>query len=431
MRLFVTPDQAQVVRCIARFIFCAAGRRWGKSISSDNRIVFKCLSTPGFLYCYITPTYAQLIDRFRSLAYNPGLYRFIKDVRLQPYPEIIFTNGSRCAFRTFERPNNLRGGKFHEVAVDEIQDIGEEYFWPVIRPLISDFRGNLICYGQFRGHNWYHKQLYLPGCDPKRFPVYKSFRFPSSTGLRFQGPLGVHELELAKQQIRKIVYLQEYECEPVANQSAVFDPFDLQKITRGTAVPQARLNPVTRRPYTYIMGLDLGRVHDPSAVDVLEVETGLIVHSETFPLGMKHELQAPHAAKIARRYGWDGRNARTIVDCTGGATGGQANADAYLQFYQKQIPDLKPFFWQRANKERIVQNLILEVEQGKISLPASFTELHDEMSSYEFEHKSGYYDYHAPTGKHDDHVAALAMACWARLNGWGPATSGSPIGTLI
>ncbi len=362
MNFFTTKDQQEIITCPARFIFCAAGRRWGKSITADYRAIYQTRK-PGFKYWYVTPTYSQLIERYRSIALNPGFQKYIAYTKLQPFPEIGLFNGATIGYRTFERPENLRGAGLDEVAVDEIQDIREESFWPVIRPLLSDRRGSLVCFGQFRGHNWYYKELFLKG-QTDNTGLYKSYRFPASTGLMYQGTAGENELKLAKEQLPKVIYQQEYDCEPIANQNAAFDPQDIERITRFEP------RPIPFNGKTYIMGLDLGRVKDPSAVIVLEVQTGILVHAEKLPLGMKHEIQAQRVAIIQRRYG-----ARCIVDCTGGATGGHNDTDAYLQYYRKSIPDIKPFFWQRANKERIVHNLCLEIEQSKISVPHQFPDV--------------------------------------------------------
>lgn len=414
IKLFGTPDQIQVIKCPIRFISVFAGRRWGKSTTIDNRIITQTLTKPKFRYWYISPTYAQVLERFRALAFAPGLQRFIRNTKLQPYPEIELVNDSYIGYRTFERPQNLRGSGLNEIAVDEIQDINEQQFWPVLRPLLSDRRGSLLIAGQFRGYNWYYEQFYLPGQDPRRAGFFKSFRFPSATGLMYQGELGRQELELARQQIPRVIFQQEYECEPVANQNAVFDPNDLKIISRDG-----------QHSGPYILGLDLGRVKDPSAIVVLSIPTGTVVHAESIQLGTKHEVQAQIVARIARQF-----NARVVLDATGGATGGQEKTDAYLQFYRKLIPDIKPFYWQKANKERIIHHLALEIEQHRLSIPPRFTDLHKELMIYEFEYKTGFYDYHAPVGYHDDYVSALAMATWARHNNWGPNMSGAPLGTL-
>lgn len=441
IKLIATPQQIEVIRNPARFISVFAGRRWGKSVGlSRNRALTQCLENPGFHYWYIAPTYAQAIEEFKSIAFHPALRPLIKNALQQPYPEVTFINGSRLAYRTFERPNNLRGAKLNELWVDEVQNIKEGDFWPVLRPLISDTQGNLCVSGQFRGNNWYYEQLFLRGqryklaedtyeptkeLNPAYDPAYASYRFPSETGLMFQSLAGREELEIAKSQLPRVVFEQEYDCLPVANQAAVFDAKDIKTITRGE--PKTHATPGN----TYILGVDLGRTQDYTAIVVLEIQTNTVVHAEKLPLKMKHEDQSQLVFKIASKYGHGDRPALVVIDSTGGATGGKDKIDAYIQFYAKVIRNLKPFHWGASNKQRIIQHLALEIEQKRLSIPAKFAELRQELLMYEYEYRNGWYEYHAPQGKHDDYVSAIAMASWARYLGLGPQTSGLPVGALI
>src|SRR3990172_5485768 len=108
-----------------------------------------------------------------------------------------------------------------------------------------------------------------------------------------------------------------------------------------------------------------------------EVRGTAVVHAEKLPLGMKHELQAAHAATIARRF-----NASVIVDSTGGATGGRGAQDSYIQFYRLHMPALHEFYWHRATKQRIIEHLTLEIEQRKLGVPPNFRGVFDELAAY-------------------------------------------------
>jgi hypothetical protein len=411
----------EVVNSTARYNGFFAGRRFGKTHTSKLRIVQRTRK-PGFLYWYIAPTYAQASEEFRSLAFEPAFHPLVAHTRQQPYPEIILRNGARIAYRSFDRPDNLRGAGLDEIWVDEIQNIEERDFLPVILPLISDRRGSLVISGQFRGHNWYYDRFYVPGQPgPKsKLPRYRSWALHSKYGVKFQGREGRQELEDLRAAMTRAQYGQEIECIPVENQAAVFRHEDLVAISRGSVL----LGAIPGR--SYVLGLDLGRIADPTSIIVLECESNAVVYAEKLALGMRHESQALHVATVARRY-----NAATIVDSTGGATGGRVEHDSYVQFYRQHIPDIREFHWNRTTKQRIIQNLALEIEQHKISVPPVFKDVLDELHAYEYELRSGYYDYHAQSGHHDDHVAALAMACWARRCGWARNPNGLPLSTLV
>ena len=420
-----TAGQKEVIFATERMLSLFAGRRYGKTFAFLNRATRRCLKNDRFTYWYVAPVYAQAKEQYDRFIGNPALGNYIHRAVMQPYPVIHFTNGSTLAFRTFDRPANLRGSGLSEIWCDEIQSgYNEKDFWPVVRPLISDRRGTLVISGQFRGHNWYYDQMFLPG-QPGEYKRhnYKSWRFPSSMGMVYQSEAGKDELEAVRQQIPRRVFDVEYECLPIANEAAVFDHEDLEKSKKGTVKQPGEYNKV-------IFGLDLGRVVDPSAQIGIDLETMTVAFAEKRPLGEKHNMGAVKARDIARRYG----NATIVVDTTGGATGGHmaGKNDAYVQEYQKHCKTMRAFNINRENKERIIGNLSLALEQGKLSIPKQFEDLHKELASYEYKCSStGQLTFQGPNGHDDDMVIALALALEGVNRGWASNGSRSGLGSII
>jgi hypothetical protein len=410
------PAQVEVVNARTRFNFLAAGRRWGKTFAAKCRIVKVCTEVP-CKYAYVTPTYAGSHDVWSEIAFDEGLAPYIRNTKLQPYPQIFWQNGSLAMFRSFERPRNLRGKGLREIWIDEIQDIPEEDFWKVLRPCIADVneytgeRGTLWCSGQFRGENWYYKQLYLPGLDTTQ-AVYRSWRFPSSTGYQFRGPGGRAELELMRRQMTRMEYEEECECLPIANSSAVFRPEDLRACTQG----QWRTQP--EPGVRYVAAIDIAQVADRTGIVVLDTAKNTVVYSELRPLKERYEVQAPIVAQIVQRFG-----ALPVLDSTGGATGGNkpGQPDVYLEMFRKYIPGLRPFYFVGGTKINVVKHLSLEIEQHKLQIPQENKELLEQLGMYEFEYRNGRYDYHGPKRATDDLVAALGMAAWTRKVNMPPA----------
>lgn len=418
-KLYGTRDQWRVVECPAKYIGYFAGRRYGKTTTARLRILARCLKNPGFQYWYITPEYSQCIEEYESLISDPEFSKIIARYKRDPFPQTWFKNGSRVGYRTFANPKSCRSRGLNEVWCDEIQDFAERDFNTVVRPLIADRRGTLIVSGQFRGHNWYHDEFYLKGQD-RANSLYASFRFPTSSGLMFQSPQGIAQLENDRLSLPRAVWEQEYECIPAANQAAVFRYDDIARCIRGCVSPNPRPNQV------YVAGLDIGRVVDQSAIVVLEAGTGVVVHAEKFSLGMHHAQQAMAAAAIKRRY-----NATLVVDSTGGGGGGHVEKDSIVSEYRKVIPDLREFVWTLANKERLIGQLSLEIEQAKLSIPAVCEDVIGELKAYEYARsRTLRYTYGAPSGLHDDYIAALAMAVWARHAKWFPYQNGSSLAVL-
>lgn len=133
------PGQQIVLDSSARFKVIMAGRRWGKSLISQNRAIETALD--GKLVGYITPTY--------SLAKV-----FYKDViRLLPKEIVKSSNqsdliielitGGVISFFTGEKPDVLRGRKFHLLIIDEAaynKDFKESWL-RAYRPTLTDFVG--------------------------------------------------------------------------------------------------------------------------------------------------------------------------------------------------------------------------------------------------------------------------------------------------
>jgi len=420
IRLFATQDQFDIINCTARFMGLFAGRRWGKTDTFFNRCVKRCVESPGLQYVYIAPSYGLAKEQYERICASLGT--LVRRAVGQPKPVIELVNSSRVHFRSFDKPKYLRGlRRIGEVWVDEIQDIKEQDFWAVVRPLVSDVRGTIVVSGQFRGLAcWYYKPFFEKGQVAGQH-LYRSWKKPSSTGLVFQDAEGQEELRLAQEQMTRAQYMQEYECEPVANQAAVFLTEDLIACQRGQILTAPRAGQI------YVIGYDLGEMSDPSALCVMEVRTKTVVHSEQIPLRTKHELQATNLAKKARFW----NNAQVVIDATAGGAGGHKIADENVKHYRKFIPDVRALVWAPNFKREMVRGLSLEIEQHTISIPAEHIRLQRQLAAFEFKRRGDEYTYSGPDGTHDDEVAGLLMANHAVRAGWVKTNGSAGLGALL
>jgi len=304
----------------------------------------------------------------------------------------------------------MRGWGYNEVVCDEIQEFNDApLFWATMRPLISDRGGTLLVAGQFRGTDWRYKIFCEKGgnrWDGKRWhkeapkPGYRSFVYPAALGPCYQSERGKQDLVDASEQVPRVVFQQEYECIPTANQANPFDPDDLLAIMRGT-VPHG---PVPGR--AYVLAADLGMYQDPTKWVVLQSPDMLVVAAGAEPLRQKHQQTALRLAQLRKEW----RCACVVIDATAGAGGGHRRADEFLQFYRAAIPDVRDYHWTRDSKAQLYKSLSLHIEQHKLSIPECFADLHRELQTLEYEYKGGSYDIHAQDGYHDDYPAALGMA---------------------
>jgi len=431
--LYGTPQQRLIVECTARYIGLFAGRRWGKSVGcSRNRIIKKCLETPGIEYAYITPKYAQCYGEYEALLYS-DIAPLIKRKKVFPFPCIWFTNGSYVSYRSYDNPESLKGKGFDEVWVDEIQDStfqNEDGFLRVIRPLLSDKRGTLIVSGQFAGKDWRYERYFLKGQkyllddkgnattqpNPKFNANYFSVRFPTSDGLLFQSDVGKADLEECKE-LPQAVWESQYLCLPTMDINSLFPSDQIDAITqlKTSLGINVLAEPIGKRGNPYIIGYDLGsHGKDYSVIIVLDCITGIVVHCERIPLGTPHAIQARRLAAVQVAY----NNPTVLLDSTGGGTGGKHAPDAFLKFYRDNtVKNLREIVLSNRQKDQMVKTLGLHIQQKSLWIPSQYKELIAELRNYTFEHISGgMYRYTAPKGQHDDYVSALLLAVWGREN---------------
>lgn len=408
--LYGTADQLEIAQCTARNISLFAGRRWGKNFGVRNRAMYRC-TRPGHKHCFASPIYAQCVKEYNFFISNPGCRRFIKKSEKQPFPKIIFKSAAELHFRSLERPDSLRGDEYDEIDVDEIQNVGQDTVQFVLRPCLASRMGTFLIMGQFRGKNWYYEDYYLKGLTDTT-GRYKSFRFPSSSGIVFQSEEGRLELEEEMARVPRLVREQEWECLPSANMACAFNHDDIRACTRGEYQP-------TGGTSEYVMGIDLGMHKDPTALVVMDAKTATVVYSEAMPVGQDHKRSAARARQIWDRFG----KPEPVVDVTGGATGGHHEHSAYTRIYEEAMPNVRPYTWTRDNKVKMVYNLSLALEKHELNIAPENVVLLKQLGMYEYDKRpNGTYDYHGPKGSDDDCVAALLMAWEARRRGWyGPA----------
>lgn len=269
--------QEEIALCPARFQFCAGGRKVGQTHLAGNAILLRSMRQRNHKTMYASPVSSQHDEIVDHILNTPGADDVILRTRTRPF-RILFKNGSSAEFRAFEKSKNIRSRGVHYLILDESQDIKEKAFETVARPLVSAHYGSILLLGQFRGMDWRYKKFFepgqaAPGCElnPVDFgtPRYKSWKIPTSMGPSFQGERGQLELEIAKSQMSAWSFAVEFLCEICSNPSAAFRAENLERIIKGTSA-----EPRPRTPY--VIGLDIGKVVDPSAAVILNVATGQV-----------------------------------------------------------------------------------------------------------------------------------------------------------
>lgn len=438
-KIKVMPFQREIVTCAAPFICFMGGRGSGKSFTIQSRMKWRSSKYPRLRSMYVTPLSVQGLVIYQEMMADVEFRKFVKKSNTRPYPEIWLKNGSHIWFRSFQRPDAIRSTGEDDIYPDESQDPAytENQFDTCLMPLLgrrpspAGGRGVLFLSGQFRGDDWRKKRYWdrgIPTIDGKKNPLYKpdtyqSWRIPSSEGWSYKTPGGTERLELIKNNTRKAVWDQEWDCIPMANANAAFPSYEIDAITKQNYKLYALTEPLRHRGYC--AGVDIGRIIDGTVIVVM-AQNGDVVFVEVMPQGLDYGLAAKKCAQISAHF-----NACMIVDATGGATPAQPDPDKYVKLYreaarQYQIP-FREHYWGR-NKNSIVEGFALAIHQKRITIPAIGTEqLISEMKAYEYQYseKTHCYTYNAPRGQHDDCVAAITQAWHGVESGFCPMHNGN------
>ncbi len=197
----------------------------------------------------------------------------------------------------------------------------------------------------------------------------------------------------------------------------------LHDIYEATPEPEAPPKP------RFIMGLDLGKSQDHTAVALLEVHgeppeaNYHCRHLQRFKLGTIYPHIVESVRELCRREPLLSGKPTLAVDQTGV---GSPVVDIFKQ--AKLNADLQPILihggdhavrengvW-RVPKRELVGSTQVALQTGRLKIASELPEvsiLTQELQSFQVEiSQSGFDSYNARTGAHDDLVLALAMAVW-------------------
>jgi hypothetical protein len=293
-----------------------------------------------------------------------------------------------------------------ECQVDEASAIRREDVEQILLPTILDQGGTMIVSGTFRGRNWVFDWFERAKSEPDR---QAAFLHRTDEGPMFASAAGRERLERWRARLPSAVAAQELDCIPSANLSAAFRPEDLLAAETGESTPDQALP-----GRTYFGGLDLGRTRDPCAFVCLD-DSGLVVESLDYGLDRPWDESARYAQSLCAR--WRCADAVGVDTTLWAPQRGRPRteqSDEVIELFRGYLPRLHPYVWNLVSKERLIQNLIVLLEQRALRIPKKFVRLHEQLAAYECKYRGLHYQYGAPGQDHDDLVAALAMACAVR-----------------
>ena len=364
------PHAAQraVLESPARFRVMMCGRRFGKSLISQNISIENGLNNKKV--AYITPTYQLGKTFFQEICkvLPEKIYK-----KNETDLTINFITGGQIRFFTGERLDALRGLKFHLVIIDEASYIAnlQDGWLNSIRPTLTDYKGLAIFLSTPRGKNFFYS-LYMKGGEPD----WEAFKFTT-----YDNPhIDPTEIDAAKFQLPNVVFEQEYMANPMENAANPFGSEHINACVKDGIAGKAEY-----------YGIDLAKSVDWTVIIGLD-KLGQVVHFERF---QKDWMQTKEA--ILRLP----KNLPIMIDSTG-------VGDAIVEELQKKFTQMHGFKFTSTSKQQLLEALANSIQTKTISYPTGL--IKEELEIFEYTFTSTGVRYSAPSGFHDDCVIALSLA---------------------
>lgn len=361
------PAQKQVLDSDARFKVLMCGRRFGKSLVSQNISIQRGIARERV--AYITPTYQLGKMFFKEICklLPEKIYR-----KNESDLYIDFLTGGSIRFFTGERLDAMRGTKFHLVIIDEASYIPnlEDGWNNSIRPTLTDYKGKAIFLSTPRGKNYFYS-LFMRGGEPD----WESFKFTT-----YDNPhIDASEVDAAKAQLPSVVFKQEYLADPMENAANPFGSEFINACTKATSGVAA------------YYGIDLAKSVDWTVIIGLDKQ-GNVVHFDRF---QKDWMQTKETISLLPK------NIPILIDSTG-------VGDAIVEDLQKKFSNMTGFKFTSVSKQQLLEGLANAIQTKSISYPDG--PIKQELEVFEYTFTPTGVRYSAPQGFHDDCVIALALA---------------------
>ena len=226
----LSEPQRKVADDQARFRVLVTGRRFGKTTLAIRELCYTA-RIPNRLVWYCSPSYRQS----KSIAWVK-LKQVLKDLRWvkrinEAELTITLKNGSRICLRGADNKDSLRGVGIDFLVLDECADIEESAWSEVLRPTLSDTKGNALFCGTPKGMNWFH-DLYQRGQDTTE-TEWSSYQFTTLEG----GFVDANEIEQAKRDLDSKTFRQEYQATWETYSGIIYYGFDMAQNVANVVEP--------------------------------------------------------------------------------------------------------------------------------------------------------------------------------------------------
>lgn len=199
----------------ARFKVAALGRRTGKSYLAATSLLVKALEKNDKPVLYCAPTIGQAQQIIWKLLHDLGHEVITNSHVNSSYIDVA--NGNRIYIRGADRPDTMRGLGLRYVVMDEAADIKESVWSTILRPSLTDVKGEALIIGTPKGKaNWFYDSwVYATKGGNPQWSGWQA----NSKNNPFLDPV---EIEAARESMSSFHFRQEYEADFTNPQSDIF-----------------------------------------------------------------------------------------------------------------------------------------------------------------------------------------------------------------
>lgn len=388
-RQWHSRKQHEIFTSPYRFIILVAGRRWGKTRGSVNKLAEEAIKPPHDVpVAWISPTYKQSKIAFRYFKILFGKTKLFIKPPNESNLEITVIGGSVIQFRSAERAEHIEGEGYKYIVVEESWDVlsDPDVWLRILRPTLMDHQGHALFIGRADFENTYWHTLFLRGLENDK--DWKSYHCTS-----YENPL------ITKEEIDSYRE-EEGMTDDIFNQQimAEFLPESGKPFAYVTQCAIGTFADYKSKHRPYYQGIDLAK-HVDFTVSMIGYKSN-IVHIDRWQ-HLSWPLQEEKLININKQYG----KAKMIIDSTG------VGDPVYDHLFQKGM-DITPYKFTEDTRRRLLENLQLMMENRNIIFPP-YKELCQELNSMGWKiSKKGKVRIEPPTGRHDDCVISLALCAW-------------------
>ena len=205
----------------ARFRVAVTGRRFGKTHVAMRELA-RFASQPDKLVWYVAPSYRMA----KNIVWDSlkGKLKELRWVEATNEAELMLRlkSGSKIYLKGADAPDSLRGVGLDFLVMDEFQDIEPKTFTEVLRPTLSDKKGQALFLGTPRGVGSWSHEMYTMA---KTTEDWDSFTYTTLDG----GNVSEAEINEAKRDMDERTFNQEYLANFSTYSGVVYFSWDREK----------------------------------------------------------------------------------------------------------------------------------------------------------------------------------------------------------